>query len=189
MVTIAPVMSEAVSVARVRTDRGSMAEGLADEFEEFFRTQHPRLVAIALALTGDLEVARDAAQEGLLRAYRDWSKVVELELPFAWVRRVVVNLAIDGRRRRARDERVVARLTDRRGGHASSSEHDVESSATWQAVRELPERQRAAVVLRYVDDLAVSEIASILRVTDGTVKASLHTARTALEKRLGREDR
>jgi RNA polymerase sigma-70 factor (sigma-E family) len=155
------------------------------EFEQFFRAQHPRLVSIALALTGDVEAARDAAQEALLRAFREWPKVVALDLPSAWVRRVVVNLVIDGRRRRSRDDRVAARLvhTSARGDDAP-----VEASATWDAVRRLPERQRAAVVLRYVDDLPVSDIATILRVTDGTVKSSLHAARRTLQGQLVGED-
>ena len=153
-------------------------------FEEFFRAQHPRLVAIALALTGDVEVARDAAQEGLLRAYRSWRSVSALDLPSAWVRKVVVNLTIDDRRRRTRDQRVMARVA---GGTSIAADLPAESSATWRAVRELPDRQRAAVVLRYVDDLPVAAIARILGVTDGTVKASLHKARATLEERLGQE--
>jgi RNA polymerase sigma-70 factor (sigma-E family) len=189
-VTIGSVSSGPGTIQPVTIDGGLMADAVTGEFEQFFRLQHPRLVAIALALTGDVEVARDAAQEGLLRAYRDWSKVVALELPSAWVRRVVVNLAIDGRRRRARDQRVVARLATRPTGDATDAAHDAEeSSATWQAVRGLPDRQRAAVVLRYVDDLTVAEIAEILRVSDGTVKASLHKARRTLEQRLGPEER
>jgi RNA polymerase sigma-70 factor (ECF subfamily) len=151
------------------------------EFEQFFRAQHPRLVAIALALVGDVETARDAAQEALLRAYRDWERVSQLDQPPAWVRKVVVNLAIDGRRRRRRDERVAGRLA----AAVSPAAADLpESSRTWELVRELPDRQRAAVVLRYVDDLSVPEIAEVLGVTDGTVKASLHAARATLGARL-----
>ena len=130
-----------------------------DDFEAFFRAQHPRLVAIALALTGDVETARDAAQECLLRAYPDWARLRALELPSAWLRRVLVNLAIDARRRQSRD----VRLAERLGGSSMTfdpadalSGAGAEESVTWQAVRELPERQRAAVVLRYVDDLPVT---------------------------------
>ena len=157
-----------------------MGEAVPSDFEEFFRGQHPRLVAIALALVGDVETARDAAQEALLRAYRDWHRVARLEMPSAWVRRVVVNLAIDGRRRRRRDERVTSRLA---GGVPGPAELP-ERSATWDAVRALPARQRAAVVLRYVDDLSVAEIARVLDVTEGTIKASLHAARATLQQQL-----
>jgi RNA polymerase sigma-70 factor (sigma-E family) len=161
---------------------GPVASG---EFEEFFRAQHPRLVAIALALSGDVEAARDAAQEALLRAFRDWPRVVALDLPSAWVRRVVVNLVIDGRRRRSREERTAERVHD---VAARVDDAPMEASPTWRAVRRLPERQRAAVVLRYVDDLPVSDIATILRVTDGTVKSSLHAARRTLQEQLVEED-
>ena len=163
-----------------------MVEPEAREFEEFFRTEHPRLVGIALALCGDLDGARDAAQEALLRAYRDWERVAALDVPSAWVRRVLVNLAIDTRRRRRRDLRLVGRL----GAAAEPAPHALpELSPTWTAVRALPDRQRAAVVLRYVDDLSVPEIAEVLGVSEGTVKSSLHAARATLEARLaGAED-
>jgi RNA polymerase sigma factor (sigma-70 family) len=54
-------------------------------------------------------------------------------------------------------------------------------------VRELPDLQRAAVVLRYVDDLSVAEIAAVLAVADGTITTTLHRARTTLHERLGEE--
>jgi len=60
----------------------------------------------------------------------------------------------------------------------------VEHSPLWQAVRALPDRQRAAVVLRYVDDLSVPEIALVLEVAEGTIKATLSQARSSLARRL-----
>jgi RNA polymerase sigma-70 factor (ECF subfamily) len=161
-----------------------MSEEFGSDFEQFFRTHHPRLVAIALALTGDVDGARDAAQEALLRAYRDWAKVAALDSPAAWVRRVVVNVAIDAIRRRHRDHRLVGRLA---GAPDTTELAGAEGSPTWAAVRELPDRERAAIVLRYVDDLPVAEIARVLGVTDGTIKTSLHRARTTLHQRLGEE--
>ena len=55
----------------------------------------------------------------------------------------------------------------------------------WAAVRELPERQRAAVVLRYVEDMPIDDIAAVLDVSDGTVKSSLFAARKTLATTLG----
>ena len=68
---------------------------------------------------------------------------------------------------------------------AASGDHSpAEADDLWRAVRALPDRQRAAIVLRYVDDLSVDEIANVLDVTDGTVKASLAQARASLARRL-----
>jgi RNA polymerase sigma-70 factor, ECF subfamily len=156
------------------------------EFEEFFREQHPRLVAIALALTGDVDVARDAAQETLTRAYRDWAKVGGLDLPSAWARKVLINAVIDAGRRQRRDERLVRRLEALPAPPVTTP---AEESATWAAVRLLPPRQRAAVVLHYVDDVSVAGVAEILGVTEGTVKTTLHDARASLRGRLGEESR
>ena len=58
----------------------------------------------------------------------------------------------------------------------------------WQAVRALPERQRHTVALRYVDDLSIDEIAAVLAVTSGTVKAALFAARNTLSQRLQIEE-
>ena len=154
----------------------------AVDFDGFFRAEHAKLVACALAMTGDREVARDAAQEALLRAYRAWARVGTLDRPGAWVRRVLVNLVIDGQRRRGRERRAVGRL---REGTVVATER--EGDRFWRAVRALPERQRAAVALHYVDDLPLADVASVLDIAEGTVKASLAAARRTLAVTLGTE--
>ena len=81
-----------------------MHDRTAEAFDEFFRHSHGAVVGLALTMVGDVESARDLAQEAMLRALRDWRRVSRLERPDMWVRRVTVNLAIDARRRRvARD--------------------------------------------------------------------------------------
>lgn len=159
-----------------------MHERTAEAFDEFFRTSHAAMVGLALAMVGDVESARDLAQEAMLRALRDWRRVSRLDRPDMWVRRVTVNLAIDARRRRAREIREVQRRSVAEEG--VSADPAVEHSPLWRAVRDLPERQRAAVVLRYVDDLSVPEIALALEVAEGTIKASLSQARASLARRL-----
>lgn len=157
---------------------------VTDDFDAFFRVEHPRLVAAAAALTGDREVARDLAQEALLRAYRAWPSVGAMERPGAWCRRVLVNLAIDRGRRSGRERRALERLGP--GDAATSPAPDVDGF--WAAVRCLPERQRAAVVLHYVEDQPLDAIAEVLGVATGTVKASLHAARASLAARLSPEE-
>lgn len=68
--------------------------GSEDQFDRFFEQVKQGLVGQAYLLTSDVEESRDLAQEALLRAWRDWARVSQLENPEAWVRRVLHNLAI-----------------------------------------------------------------------------------------------
>jgi len=150
-------------------------------FEGFFRSSHPRLVAIALPLSGDVDTARDLAQEALLRTYRAWPKVSTLDQPGAWTRRVLLNLAVDVSRRRRRESAA--------NGRAFAPDSDVADTSVvdqsfWVAVRALPALQRSSVVLHYVDDMSVADVAAVLEVSEGTVKTSLHRARQTLAKTL-----
>ena len=152
-------------------------------FERFFLAEHPKLVALGLAWTGDRDTARDLAQEALTRAFRAWSTVEMLDLPGAWVRRVMINLLIDHRRSAERQLRLVERLDP----PLPVSPPDVSGDAWWRAVRSLPDRERAAVTLHYLEDLPIATVAEILEVQPGTVKASLSHARDKLRTTLGGE--
>ena len=153
-------------------------------FERLYRQDLSALIALATTMTGNRDVGADLAHEAMTRAYRDWRTVGSLDRPGAWIRRVVINLAIDAHRRRAREAIALARL-DPNPIATSSEAIDV---VFWAAVRALPERQRAAVTLYYVEDLAVAEIAEILGVAAGTVKTSLFMARRSLAASLGAEE-
>lgn len=150
-------------------DRGAIG------FETFFRAEHPRLVAIGLALTGDREAARDLAAEALSRAHRSWSS---LDNPSAWVRRVITNLAADRGRRLGRERRALSRVAAQSTSLVGMN--DPVSDGFWAAVRALPERQQAAVVLHYLEDRSVLDVARVLGIAEGTVKATLFKARNTL---------
>jgi RNA polymerase sigma-70 factor (ECF subfamily) len=150
--------------------------GPSDDFESFFRREHPRLLAIAVAMVGDREVARELVQDALLRAFTSWSKITRLESPGGWVRRVLINLSIDVHRRRGREHRALALSTS----PATAEAPPLPAPALWSAVRGLPRLQRSVVALYYVDDMAVSEVAAVLGVSPGSVKTSLSRARTVL---------
>lgn len=148
------------------------------EFERFFRAEHPKLVALGLAWTGNPDTATELAQEALTRAYRSWERVERLDIPGAWLRRIMINLLIDARRTEQRNVDLGRRLaaTSRPSSNAPVDLDD----RWWQAVRALPDRERAAVVLHYVDDLSIAEAANVLEIAPGTVKASLSHARDKL---------
>jgi RNA polymerase sigma-70 factor (ECF subfamily) len=152
----------------------------ARSFEQFFTAEHVKLVALGLAWTGDGHAARELAQESLARAYADWERVQRLEAPGAWVRRVMINLLIDHQRLARRQLRLLERLDAN-----PIIEVDLVNGAWWRAVRDLPDRERAAVTLHYVEDLAIADVAAILEIAPGTVKATLSHARDKLRAALG----
>jgi len=143
-----------------------------DDFERFFEQHYGAMVrAISLAI-GDAGRAEDLTQEAFARAFRHWSKVSMLERPVAWVYVVALNAE---RKRWKRDRN--APVPD----PVPVSVPDVSGSVVHtivvrDALDRLAPRQRAAVVLRYLGDLTVADIAEVMACAEGTVKATLHQA-------------
>jgi len=160
-----------------------LGHGPVPSFEAVFRADHRAVVAIAWALTGSRAVAEELTQEAFLRAHQRWSRVGGYDNPGAWVRRTAINLAISDRRRRAAEERAVTR-TPRSHEPADAAEEVVGTDRFWAAVRRLPRQQAAVVALHYLEDRSVAEVATVLDVAEGTVKAHLHKARAALAQHL-----
>jgi RNA polymerase sigma-70 factor, ECF subfamily len=164
--------------------RQAEASSGAADFEGLYRQELAPMIALATSMTGSRDLGADLAHEALARAYRDWRTVGALDRPGAWVRRVLINLTIDAHRRLAREALAISRL----GPEPTIAPADTRDEVFWAAVRALPERQRAAVTLFYIEDLAIAEIADILGVTTGTVKTSLFMARKSLATTLGAEE-
>lgn len=141
----------------------------------------PELIATAYAWTGNWDTATDIADEAIARALGRWSRVAALESPGGWLRRVTLNLCIDEHRRLKRSRALEARLTAVPDGLVPPDHLQF-----WDLVRCLPTRQRQAMTLRYLADLQIDEIARIMRVRPGTVKASLFAARTSLAAELSK---
>lgn len=153
------------------------------DFDKLFRAEFTRLVAVAVGITGSLEVARDLAQETMLRAHAGWATVALVDSPQAWLRRVLTNLAIDHLRRRDVERSALDRLSRRPPPVAAPDD----PASLAEMLRGLPDRQRLVVVLHYVDDLSVDEIARVLGVASGTVKTLLWKARQTIHRRVGEE--
>lgn len=145
----------------------------ASSFEAFFTQHHAVLVrALTLAL-GDVELGRDAASEGFVRALARWNKVSGYDNPTGWIYRVGLNWARSRRRKTVRE--VSARPTE----HAfSSPEPDLELAT---ALRSLSLDHRAVVVGRYYLDWSEAELAAVLDVAPGTVKSRLSRALDRLQ--------
>jgi len=149
------------------------------DFDDFYRAELPRLVALARALGGSTQ-ADDVAQEAMLAAYRNWRRVSDLQHPAGWVRRTCANLAVSHYRRRVIELRALTRLASR----PDAAPLDAPDEEFWEAVHRLPPRQAQTVALRYVYVLDISEIAETLDISEGSVKQHLSRARARLAHEL-----
>jgi RNA polymerase sigma-70 factor (sigma-E family) len=149
------------------------------DFAAFVLAAQPRLRRTAFLICGDWHHAEDIVQTALAQVYSRWARLSVAGDPGGYVHRAVVNAAIDVRRRPWRRERATDRLPDR--VDAPDDGLTVEVLA---ALSGLPRRQRAVVVLRYVEDLDVEATAALLGISSGTVKSQaakgLATLRTVL---------
>ena len=149
------------------------------EFDDFVRARGAALVRLARLLTGDRHRGEDLAQEVLAQAFVRWKRIRAVEAPEAYVRRMLVNAAITNGRRRASHELVVADTGDPASGRDLEAEV-AERDVLWTHVRRLPPKQRAAVVLRYYEDLDDASIAALLNCSTNTVRSQVKRALDAL---------
>jgi len=159
-----------------------MEGAMAGEFEELYTSTFGRLVGQLFLVTGDLHEAEEVVQEAFTRAAGRWPRLREYDIPEQWVRRVAINLATDGRRRVRRRLAVLAQLDAEAA--AVVPPISVDGLAVAAALATLPRRQRQVVVLHYLLDLPVREVASQLSMPVGTVKSRLARARSALAAQL-----
>jgi RNA polymerase sigma-70 factor (sigma-E family) len=157
--------------------------GLASEdFGEFVRAALPGLLRYGHALAGNPHDAADLVQGVLERIGARWNSVVRRTGdPMAYARRAMANAHVS-RWRRTRRESLVADLPDT--GAVWQPERFA-AEPLWQALRALPPRQRAVIVLRYYEDLSEAEIARTLGISRGTVKSQANKAMSALRTRMG----
>jgi RNA polymerase sigma-70 factor (sigma-E family) len=148
------------------------------EFEAFVHTRGSALLRFAYVLTRDAALAEDLVQEAILKVYKQWGKVAVAEHPEAYVKRIVVNEFISWRRRR-RNAEVPGEVPDLIGDAAVES-IVAERDWIWRAMADLSPRQRAALVLRFYEDLSEEEIARILGCAGGTVRSLTTRALDAL---------
>jgi RNA polymerase sigma factor (sigma-70 family) len=145
-----------------------------EAIEAVYRTRAADFFRFALAKTGDPERARDAVQEGFARAIRGRATFQGTGPLEAWVARCVLNAALDLNRVFSRIE------SEPEDVAADSTASDDSGSVIREAVRQLPQRQRDALFLRYYLDFDYRAIAEALDVAVGTISATLHTARNSL---------
>jgi RNA polymerase sigma factor (sigma-70 family) len=145
------------------------------ELEELYRSRYAHFVRVAASITGDAESGRDAVQSGFAQAVSRRHAFRAAGPLEAWVWRIVVNEA----HRTRRTERYP---TDAVAHEPSANGHPTDDVGLRTWIATLPERQRAAVFLRYYADLEYRAIAELLGVEVGTVSATLSAAHATLRK-------
>jgi RNA polymerase sigma-70 factor (sigma-E family) len=155
-------------------------------FARFVREQTPTLLRSAYLLTGSTATAEDLVQDTLLRLLPKWDRVVAADAPMAYVRRSLLNGFLNQRRRSWSSELVIDELPDRVDGRDAGV--DVTNrDLVWRLLATLPDRQRAALVMRFFEDLADQEIAASLGCRLGTVRSLVSRGLAALRDHAQRE--
>lgn len=144
------------------------------DFEALFESTFPMAQRVAYRIVGDAFVAEDLAAEAFVRLYARWGRLRGEPGRVGWVLRVTANLAIDTVRRK--------RPVPEAGFAADMEETVVLRSALAAALSALPARQRAVVVLRYLADQSEDDVARLLGISAGTVKAHAHRATQRLRR-------
>jgi RNA polymerase sigma factor (sigma-70 family) len=154
----------------MRFERGA---SLGD-IEAVYRTRFAEFCSVAAAILPDREAGRDAVQDAFAEAVRNRRAFRGDGSPDAWLWRMVVNSALDGRRKRWTSE----------PHEPEPTTHVTDDDELRAVIQQLPERQRLVVFLRYWADLDYASIADALAIAPGTVAAALHAAHGSIRNSL-----
>ncbi|GGM61235.1 SigE family RNA polymerase sigma factor [Dactylosporangium sucinum] len=162
-----------------------MRDELEREYVEYFESRMPHLRRLAALLCGDYHRGDDVVQAAATALYARWRQARAATDLDAYVRRAVVNAFLRERRLRWAQVSLTDQLPDR---PAVTGQPDDERLVVRAALRQLPPRQQAVLVLRYLCDLPVAEVAGLLGCAEGTVKRQTSDGLAALRKRFGDRD-
>jgi RNA polymerase sigma-70 factor (sigma-E family) len=160
-----------------------------EAFHDFVAARSASLFRTALLVVGDHQLAQDLLQESLVRTYVAWPRLREVRNAEAYARRVVVTTSISWRRRRSFHERPVEVLPEATGTGAPGGPDLADAVAgrtdLWAQLQSLPPRQRAAVVLRYCEDLSEAQTSELMGCSVGSVKKHASLGLAKLRDRMG----
>ena len=172
-------------------------EGAALEFTRIVASHRPQIFRFLLASTRDIDLAETLTQECFLKAHRNWSSFRGESSAMTWLMRIAINLQKDHWRNRRmqfwRHTRNNAVDLDEASEWLPSGESSQEQRLlaqerirqVWRAVEGLSERQRTVFLLRFIEELELSEIAQSTGLSEGTVKAHLSRALSRVRTELG----
>lgn len=139
------------------------------DFASYVTERRPALLRWAWSVAGDLHTAEDLVQVSLVRVLARWDDLRDKGAADAYVWRTITRQHISWQRQRWRRDEVTAAVLPER---TTTAAPDTDASGLWALVRALPAQQRAAVVLRYYEELTVAEAAAVLGCSTGTVKSN-----------------
>ncbi len=184
--------------AGVERDDGELVRlclaGEQTAFDALAARHYRRVYNVAYRMLGNREQAEDITQETLLRVYSRLHTFKQGASFIAWVRRITTNLCIDHLRRRGEQTVSLDRQLEAGMEHADTSagaspegrlEMTEDARRVMEALRRLPGKQRAVLVLRHVEGLKVDEIARTMKMPQGTVKTLLFRGRHAVRGMVG----
>ena len=166
-----------LSVLRARSEA-------SESFAEVFNAHHRRAVRLAYMLTGDPHLAEDVVADAFAKVWVQWEKGRVADVG-PYLRRAVVNTIRSRHRRRVLELREIERRSGDDRGVRTHDEHSAEHDEVWQALLQLPQRQRAAIVLRYYEDMSEADTAAVLGISVGTVKSQVSRGLDRLKAVLG----
>jgi RNA polymerase sigma-70 factor (ECF subfamily) len=187
----------------IRSDRELVLEsqrGDREAFRELVERYQRKIVAVAVGMVQNQDDALEIAQEAFIKAYQSLDKFKGESSFYTWLYRIVVNRAIDFRRRERRAPTVPLERPAGGGGDTAPYEelvkeerltdpdrqaqaHEIRDRVS-EAINELTPDHRAVILLREVEGLSYEEISRVMRCSKGTVMSRLHYARKKLQKRL-----
>lgn len=159
--------------------------GSSEDFDRLYRASYPRLVRTLAALLGDAALAEDCVQEAFVRGFKAWARWKPDAPAEAWLHRIAINVAASVRRyQRLREVGELLRRLGRPdvGGDPANV---ADRSDLLDALRRLPPRQAAAIVLRHYHGYTNREIATALEIPERTVASRLAAAKERLRRELG----
>jgi RNA polymerase sigma-70 factor (ECF subfamily) len=171
-------------------------KGNKNAFEEIVEMYKDKVYQLCYRMLGNKHEAEDAAQETFIRAYMNLNSF-NLKMKFStWLYRIATNLCIDRLRKKKPDYYLDADIAGTEGLTMYSQipaetvlpEKEVESMELREQIQEeiekLPDKYRAVIILKYIEDLSLNEISEILGMPLGTVKTRIHRGREALRNQL-----
>jgi RNA polymerase sigma-70 factor (sigma-E family) len=159
----------------------------SDEFAEFVRARSTALHRAAYLMVGEVSLAQDLVQEALVKTYAAWGRLRDTGNAEAYCRKAITTTAISWFRRKSwTQEQPTAALPEAQ--HTSHGDEVTQSQWLWEALQRLPVRQRAAIVLRYYEDLTEAQTADAMGCAVGTVKSQVSAGIGKLRDLLGDDD-
>jgi RNA polymerase sigma-70 factor (sigma-E family) len=155
------------------------------EFAEYFVARREAVRRTAYLLCGDWHRADDFAQTALVAVHRRWRKIRDKQALDAYVRRTLVRAVIDESRRPWRREKFTDELPESPAQDGEIGDAVATREALMKGLRRVPPRQRAVLVLRFLEGLDVTATAEVLKCSEGTVKSQTARGLTALREALG----